>query len=174
MNGMGKSPIWRLLTTIGLLLLLALIPVACGSTQTNSPPTPAPKAQGKTLNILRAPAGINALGSVVWSPDGKYIAAGTDYPAHAFVWDAHNGHLLLTYQGNSASVSAVAWSPDSTYIASGDTGNLVKVWDAKTGATRLTYKGHNSYVFTVAWSPDGTYIASASIGDGTIWVWQAP
>jgi WD40 repeat protein len=173
MNGIGKRLLWRFLTTIGLMLLLALVPVACGSTQTHSTPTPAPTPPGTTLYTLRAPAGTTALGPVVWSPDGKYIAAGTDYPAHVFVWDAHDRHLLLTYRGNSASVAAVAWSPDSKYIASGDTDYLVQVWDVKTGATLFTYKGHSGYVHTVVWSPDGKYIASANVGDDTIWVWQA-
>jgi eukaryotic-like serine/threonine-protein kinase len=174
MNGIGKRLLWRFLTTIGLMLLLALVPVACGGTQTHSTPTPAPTPPGTTLYTLRAPTGTTALGPVVWSPDGKYIAAGTDYPAHVFVWDAHDGHLLLTYRGNSASVAAVAWSPDSKYIASGDTGNLVQVWDAKTGATLLTYnkQGVISVVHALAWSPDGKYIASAS-WDLTLQVWDA-
>ena len=68
MNGMGKSPLWRFLTSIGLMLLLALIPVACGSTQTHSNPTPAatpPVATppGTTLSTLRA--GSSVIGPIV-------------------------------------------------------------------------------------------------------------
>ncbi len=172
MNGMGKSPLRRFLTTIGLMLLFAFIPVACGGQQTNSTPTPTSTPPGTTLYTLRGPAGSNVIGPVVWSPDGKYLAAGTDYPATVFVWDASDGHLLLTYRGNSASVAAVAWSPDSKYIASGDTSNVVQVWDAKTGATLLTYKGHSGYVHAVAWSPDGKSIASAG-EDKTVQIWDA-
>ena len=108
MNGRGKNPLWRFLTTIGLMLVVTLIPVACGSTQTHSTPTPLPTPPGTTLTILHSSAS-GTLGSVVWSPDGKYIAAGTDYPATVFVWDAHTGHLLLTYRENTASVAAVVW-----------------------------------------------------------------
>ena len=174
MNGMGKKPLWRLLPLLAILLLFTIMPTACGSTQTKSTATPPATPPGTTITILRAPAGIIGLGSVTWSPDGKYIAAGTDYPAHVFVWDAHSGKLLLTYQGNSASVSSIAWSPDSKYIASGDTGYLVKVWDAKTGTTLLTYnkQGPISVVHALAWSPDGTYIASAA-EDRAIQVWDA-
>ena len=177
MNDRGKSFLWRVVLFVGLLLLVALTPVACGSTQTHSTRTPAATPQGTTILTLRASAGAGGLGLPAWSPDGKYIAAGTDSPARVFVWDAHTGRLLLTYQGNSASVSAVAWSPDSRYIASGDTGNLVKVWEAKTGKTLVKYTPHtyniDTSISSVAWSPDGTYIASNGYPDGSVQVWNA-
>jgi hypothetical protein len=88
MNGKGKRPLWRFLTTIGLMLLLALVPVACGSTQTHSTPTPAPTPPGTTLYTLRAPAGTTALGPVVWSPDGKYIASANVGDDTIWVWQA--------------------------------------------------------------------------------------
>jgi WD40 repeat protein len=217
MNGMRKSSPWRFPTTIWLMLLVALIPVACGSTQTHSTPTPVATEPGTTLYVLRAPAGINAPGSVAWSPDGKYIASAAEDRA-VQVWDAKTGATLVTYMPHAynvdTSISSVAWSPDGKYIASqGYPDGSVQVWDAKTGATLVTYKGHSGYAGTVAWSPDGEYIASsgadktiqiweaqnghllytyrgqavgslawspdgkyiasASIGDGTIWIWQA-
>ena len=67
--------------------------------------------------------------TVAWSPDGKYIASSGDDKT-VQVWDASDGHLLLTYRGHSDVIDSVAWSPDGKYIASGSIDKTVQVWEA--------------------------------------------
>jgi serine/threonine protein kinase len=71
--------------------------------------------------------------TVAWSPNGKYIASGGDYPDNTVqVWDATTGQHFYTYQGHSSGVRDVAWSPDSARIASwgGWGGQMVQIWQA--------------------------------------------
>ena len=102
--------------------------------------------------------------------------ASNDQNVH--VWDAGDGHKILTYTGHSDWVNAVAWSPDGTRIASASTDKTVQIWDAATGKRICTYRGHANWVRTVAWSPalqtglpDGM-IASAG-DDQAVQIWNA-
>src|SRR6266705_1272645 len=153
MNGMGKLPIWRLLTTIGLMLLLALIPVACGSKQTNSTPTPSPAPThvaptsvpaGTTFYTFRGHA--HNVNVAVWSPDGKQIASG-DVDGIIRVWDAKTGKTNLVYKRHTSYIYAIAWSPDGKYIASGGAYSNPQVWDAKTGKLLFIHKGKAADAF---------------------------
>jgi Tol biopolymer transport system component len=66
---------------------------------------------------------------MIWSPDGKYLAAGNtlvdanelaggDNGDRSIIqfWDATDGHALFTYNAPKAP-SRLQWSPDSHYLA---------------------------------------------------------
>ncbi len=77
--------------------------------------------------------------TVGWSPNGKYIAAGSDR-CTVQVWDAATARHVYTHRGPLTGrwIRAIAWSPDSTRIASGDHEGTVQVWEAVgSGATDL-------------------------------------
>jgi WD40 repeat protein len=110
--------------------------------------------------------------SVVWSPDGRYVASGaTDNTVR--VWEAATGQPVRTLREHTDRVTSIAWSPDGRYIASGaaDKDKTVRLWEAATGQLVRTLRGHTGGIFSVAWSPDARYIAS-SAGDKTVQVWE--
>ncbi|GCE11245.1 HEAT repeat domain-containing protein [Tengunoibacter tsumagoiensis] len=58
-----------------------------------------------------------AAGSVVYSPDGKYLAT-TNENKTVQVWDSTSGRQLFTCHGTSYYIFSIAWSPDGKYLAS--------------------------------------------------------
>ena len=112
-------------------------------------------------DLIRAPR---------FSPDGKWIVAGSDKGVVRF-WEADSGEERKAFQIHEAGYFGdLAISPSGDRIASFAAGE-VKVWDARTGQVQLTLPT----VGRVAFSPDGArLITSGENGDGTgkIKVWN--
>ncbi|MEE1097422.1 MAG: TIR domain-containing protein [Bacteroidales bacterium] len=108
--------------------------------------------------------------SVTWSPDGKYLASGSE-DVLVIIWDANSGERLKTLEGHSHFVWSVSWSPDGKYLASGAGDNNVIIWDANSGEKLQTLKGHSCAVWFLCWSPDGKYLASES-HDNILKIWD--
>ncbi len=131
---------------------------------------------GRTLRVLRGNA---QLTSVVFSPDGKTVAAGTGDLAlwgtedlAVYRWNCDTGALLKPLRGgNLHSVWALAYSPDGKRIASGDESGLLVIWDSVTGNPLLKLDCGQSAIWGLAWSPDARTIVTSG-GDGTLRFWQ--
>ena len=154
-------------------------------TQTPGEAPPRKRAQGTILCTYDVHS--SYVVAVAWEPGGNRIAsAGGDGLVR--VWDANNGHTLLTYRGHpwvlkrvnwAPTIYTIAWSPEGLRLASGGVGTDVRVWDATTGQDIITYTGHSGVlpdIWALAWSPDGKRIASACSAasiDKTVHVWNA-
>ncbi|GAA5887385.1 hypothetical protein JCM5296_007120 [Sporobolomyces johnsonii] len=118
--------------------------------------------------------------SVVLSPDGKFLAAGS-LDTVVRIWDAETGQLLDKLKGHKDSVYSVAFSPDGKFLVSGSLDKTLKMWDMATLRATLaaagkdapvgeggkttcltTLQGHKDYVLSVDISPDGAWIVSGS------------
>lgn len=114
----------------------------------------------------------SALINVVFSPDGKRLAAcGTD--GTASVWDVSSHKELLVLRGHEGSVTDIAFSPDGTRIATaGEHDGTARVWDSESGRELRVLSNHQGGFFGVAFSPDGTRVATAGV-NGTVQLWNA-
>ena len=106
--------------------------------------------------------------SVCYSPDGKYIASGSDDKT-VKIWEVETGRELRTLRGHSYDVNSVCYSPDGKYTAS-SSWDSIKLWEVATGECIKTLSG-NGGAYSLCYSPDGRYVASGS-WDKTIKLWD--
>lgn len=111
-----------------------------------------------------------ALSTLVWSPNGQYIASG-GADNIVTIWDASSGNVVVTCSGHTQTVLGLAWSPDNRSIVSTSQDYSAIVWDVATGNKLVTYTGHSNYVWSVTWAPAGSAIATGS-WDNTVQIWN--
>ncbi len=111
-----------------------------------------------------------AVYSVVFSPDGKRLAAATK-GNEIGIWNASDGQPLLTWESHSGWVHSVCYSPDGHNLASGGGDSVVRLWDALDGRHLATMRRHTKYVLAVCFSPDGNVVASGS-ADHMVGLWD--
>ncbi len=107
---------------------------------------------------------------VVFSPDGKYVAA-TDVGYKIKIWNRSNGNLVRTLTGHTFHINTIAYSADGNYLVSTGEDYNIKIWNTNDGSLVQTIFFSGYTFFTVAFSPDGNYVASGDIY-GRIYIWR--
>jgi len=144
--------------------------------------TPLPQTPNPGTLLYTYRGHFDSVTSVSWSPDGKYIASGSQNWT-VLLWEATTGECFFHYDGyqqdryivSPATIGrfeSVSWSPDGKHIALVGIDNTVQVWEVTTAKLVTKYAGHSEAVHSVAWSPDGKHIATGS-HDWTVQVWEA-
>lgn len=104
--------------------------------------------------------------SLVFSPDGKVVAAGSDDIA---LWDVGSGNLRrrIAREGND-DVKALAFSPNGKLLAAEDL-RVIRLWDPATGKEVRHLEGR-LHVNCLAFTPDGKFLAAGGWhGDVHLW-----
>jgi WD40 repeat protein len=110
---------------------------------------------------------------VAFSPDGKFIAAGTRNN-EIILWDAKTMSKKEQLNGHRNWVVSLAFSPDSSTIVSGSVvDNTVNIWDMETKEIKQTLTDHKNTPRCVTFNKDGTKLATGS-SDNHIRIYSLP
>ena len=104
---------------------------------------------------------------VVFSPDGKLLAASARKDNTVQIWDVPNRKTLCRLKGHTTSVYRLAFSPDNkTVITSGWTYKdvTIRLWDTMTGALLASFPDQGA----VAFAPD----RNSFVGGSHIYTWN--
>jgi ribosome assembly protein 4 len=102
----------------------------------------------------------NAILSVHFSPNGRYLASGSG-DSTCRIWDAVTATPAATLKGHSNWVLCVSWSPDGAFVASGGMDGSICIWDggarSKINGADIPplgiLKGHKDAVTSLSWEP---------------------
>jgi RNA polymerase sigma factor (sigma-70 family) len=122
-----------------------------------------------------------AVGALMFSPDGKLLAA-AGYENKVWLWDLAKGEgeSARTFPGMCA-----AFSPDGKHVVTAGWGTVATLYETGTGKEVRQFKGHISGITYLRFTPDGQTLVTASVGapigfrgEGenwdkqTIWLWD--
>jgi WD40 repeat protein len=124
------------------------------------------------LKRLHRESDVGAAHALAFSPDGKWLAAGTR-EGRLLLWDAslRTRQAAIQTHGNGV-IWSLAFSPDGTRLATAGNDQTVRTWTLPGLTPEHVYRGHRSEVWAVRWSSDGNQLISGS-KDTTIRFWEA-
>jgi len=122
------------------------------------------------------PGHAEAVISVAFSPDGRYLASGSGDTTVRF-WDVNTETPQFKCQGHRHWVLCIAWSPDGRKLASGCKNGQVMIWNPENGKQLgSTLTGHKQWITCLSWeplhrNPECRRLISSS-KDSTIRIWD--
>jgi WD40 repeat protein len=120
---------------------------------------------GENISTLAAK---NNVDHVRFSPDGKWIAAGT-WDGDILIWDTQSLKLVKTLTGYPDFIYSIDFSPDGNRIMAIGRGYAAMVWDVKTGDVLANVRTGS---FGGVFLPDGVQVAVAGSQNVAIMIWD--
>jgi WD40 repeat protein len=103
----------------------------------------------------------NPVSDAAFSSDGKLLAtAGWD--ASVYLWDASDGALLRSLQGQPFAFASVCFSNDGSRLAAGGADGTIRIWETREWNQVGLVSGHKSFVDSLAFGPGDSFLASSS------------
>jgi WD40 repeat protein len=123
-------------------------------------------AQAK--QVLSLPGFTTAVRSLVFSPDGKMLATGSE-DQKIGIWDTSSGKELHELSPVGLHMH-LAFSPDGSLLIAGTENGMINIWDTSTWAQIASLTASSGELTGLAFTPDGKFIISGAV-DGVIRFW---
>lgn len=111
-----------------------------------------------------------AVYSVNFSPDGKYLLSGGK-DATIRLWDVASGKEIKQLIGHSSSVMTALFSPDGKNIISSSKDETIRLWSTASGKEIRKFGRNCRAFYSVAFAPSGDHIISVS-SDNYLRLWD--
>jgi hypothetical protein len=111
-----------------------------------------------------------SVSSVVFSPDGKWLASGAE-DNKVRVWNIETGDCQAALEGHAAPVTCVAFLPDGTRLVSAAHDQTIRIWGFPSGRQERILISHRHIVKTVVPFASGGRLLAVG-DDGSIKVWN--
>lgn len=113
-----------------------------------------------------------AVEEVIFSPDGKWLAAAATNKVQIFnTGDGNLASSLETHQSRETWIHSVCFSPDCQLLVTGAEDGRLRVYETNTWKLKFVRQGHEDLIFSVYISSDSRTAASGSV-DNTIKLWD--
>jgi len=107
--------------------------------------------------------------TLAFSPDGKWLAAGSFITQKTLVWNLANREQVISL---NVAADQVAFAPDGkSLVTCSIMGNAAQIWELPSGRHKAVLKGHVGGMVEVAFSPDGRTLATGAY-DGRNKLWN--
>jgi WD40 repeat protein len=131
----------------------------------------------RTRSKVKAGGSPSAVASLVFSPDGRRVAAAVhgarsvrpagrtpnvEAPPEVLVWDLATGDITLRLRGEPGRSRRLAFTPDGKLLATAEAVEpVVQLWNTETGEQTKSFRPAVPRIVTIKFSPDGQRLAVA-------------
>ncbi|KAJ0056525.1 hypothetical protein NL108_010229, partial [Boleophthalmus pectinirostris] len=125
--------------------------------------------------IFRYQGHTEAVRSLAFSPDGKWLASASD-DCTVKLWDLGAGKAITEFKSHSGAVNIVQFHPNEYLLASGSADRTIKLWELEKFTLVGSLEGDTSAVrsvfMSVCFSPDGSCLYSGSSDTLRVFGWE--
>ena len=114
-------------------------------------------AQGRLETVVQRGHSL-AVQTVCFSPDGKYLASGSEDKTIK-IWEFRTGRELKTLNGHQSQVNQVLYSSDGTRLISAGRDQKVIIWDINSASILKQYTYPDENVVSIDLSSDDQFLA---------------